>query len=195
MRMYLIISAADEGAQARRTARLTCFPQHFYTPRTDLPDAAVANTKPIKTLNACALEISKPGRLLALDLGDKRVGVAVSDELRISVRPLPALRRTSWKQLVREVAALVKDFDAQTLVIGLPLGLDGAENTATVEMRRQARNLELSLDIPVTLQDERLTSVAAERSLLDAGYQQHELRERVDSQAAALILQDYLAQT
>lgn len=136
---------------------------------------------------------SKPGRLLALDLGQKRVGVAVSDELRITVRPLPALRRTSWKQLVQAVAALVKDFDAQTLVIGLPLGLDGRENIATSEMRRQAANLELSLGLQTVLQDECLTSNAAERELYSAGYNQDEVRERVDSQAAVLILQDYLS--
>lgn len=153
----------------------------------------MSNSKPIKTISEQAIEISKPGRLLALDLGQKRVGVAVSDELRITVRPLPALRRTSWKQLVQAVAALVRDFDAQMLVIGLPLSLDGAENIAASEMRRQAGNLELSLGLHVVLQDERLTSHAAERELFAAGYDRDEVRERVDSQAAVLILLDYLS--
>jgi putative Holliday junction resolvase len=131
--------------------------------------------------------------LLALDLGQKRVGVAVTDELRITVRPLPPLRRTSWKQLIRNVAALVSDFDAQSLVIGLPLSLDGSEGTAAKEVRRQARNLELSLKLPVFLQDERLTSKEAETTLRAEGYDQDEVQARVDSAAAALILQDYLA--
>lgn len=131
--------------------------------------------------------------MLALDLGQKRVGVAVTDELRITVRPLPPLRRTSWKQLIRNVAALVSDFDAQSLVIGLPLSLDGSEGTAAKEVRRQARNLELSLKLPVFLQDERLTSKEAETTLRAEGYDQDEVQARVDSAAAALILQDYLA--
>lgn len=131
--------------------------------------------------------------MLALDLGQKRVGVAVTDELRITVRPLPPLRRTSWKQLIRNVAALVSDFDAQLLVIGLPLSLDGSESTAAQEVRRQAHSLELSLKLPVFLQDERLTSKEAERALRAEGYDQDEVQDRVDSAAAALILQDYLA--
>jgi putative Holliday junction resolvase len=133
------------------------------------------------------------GRLLALDMGQKRIGVAVTDELRISIRPLPPVHRTSWKQLVHTVAALVRDFDARSLVIGLPLSLDGTENTAAKEVRRQARNLELSLGLPVILQDERLTSQEAERNLRAEGCAAGEVWERVDSEAAALILRDYLA--
>ncbi|HEV7843819.1 MAG TPA: Holliday junction resolvase RuvX, partial [Pyrinomonadaceae bacterium] len=110
-----------------------------------------------------------------------------------TVRPLPPLRRTSWKRLVHAVAALVRDFDAQSLVIGLPLSLDGAESTAAQEIRRQAHNLELSLGLPVFLQDERLTSREAEMELRAAGYDETEVQERVDSAAAVLILRDHLA--
>lgn len=153
----------------------------------------MSNSETTETANPPASEAKGQGRLLALDLGRKRVGVAVTDELRISVRSLPPLRRTSWKQLVHDVAALVRDFDAKVLVIGLPLSLDGAENTAAEEIKRQARNLELSLKIPVVLQDERLTSVEAEQDLRAAGYTADEVRARVDSHAAALILRDYLS--
>jgi putative holliday junction resolvase len=153
----------------------------------------LSNSKTIKPAHARAFEASRPGRLLALDLGQKRVGLAVTDELRITVRPLPPLRRTSWKQLVHAVAALIRDFDAQSLVIGLPLSLDGTESTAAQEIRRQARNLELSLGLPVALQDERLTSFEAERELRAAGYDLTEVLDRVDSAAAVLILRDYLA--
>ena len=133
------------------------------------------------------------GRLLALDLGEKRVGVAVSDELRLTVRPLPYLRRTNWKQLLGDVAALLQRFDARALVIGLPLGLEGAEGEAAGNVRRLARNFELSLKVPVFLQDERLTSRAAEESLRAGGLREECLRERVDSEAAAIILRDFLA--
>ena len=133
------------------------------------------------------------GRLLALDLGEKRVGVAVSDELRLTVRPLPYLRRTNWKQLLGSVADLLQRFDARALVIGLPLGLEGAEGEAAGNVRRLARNFELSLKIPVYLQDERLTSREAEERLRAEGLRDERLRERVDSEAAAVILRDYLA--
>ncbi|HEY0408520.1 MAG TPA: Holliday junction resolvase RuvX [Pyrinomonadaceae bacterium] len=153
----------------------------------------MSNSKTTKTADAPPTETAKPGRLLALDLGHRRVGLAVTDELRITIRPLPALRRANWKQLVRALAALVRDFDAQSLVIGLPLSLDGAENSAAQEVKRQARNLELSLGLPVFLQDERLTSHEAEGELRAAGYNPEQVRELVDSAAAALILRDYLA--
>jgi putative Holliday junction resolvase len=153
----------------------------------------LSNSKTTEATNPQAVEAPTQGRLLALDMGQKRVGVAVTDELRISIRPLPPVHRTSWKQLVHAVADLVRDFDARLLVIGLPLSLDGTENTAAKEVKRQAHNLELSLGLPVILQDERLTSQEAERNLRAEGYAGVEVRERVDSEAAALILRDYLA--
>lgn len=132
------------------------------------------------------------GRLLALDLGARRVGVAVSDEMRVSVRVLPALRRTSWKNLVASVARLVRDFDAAAVVVGLPLRLDGTQGDAARETRRLARNLGLSLAVPVHLQDERLTSRAAEETLRDEGASRTEINARVDGEAAALILRDFM---
>src|SRR5437764_95057 len=137
--------------------------------------------------------VAPHGRRLALDLGTRRVGVAVSDELRLTVRPLPALRRSNWKKLLREIKNLREQFDARGVVIGLPLRLDGTEGDAAQEARRIARNLELSLAVPVFLQDERLTSCAAEAALREEGYVGDEVKARVDSTAAALILRDFLA--
>lgn len=133
------------------------------------------------------------GRLLALDLGARRVGVAVCDELRLSVRPLPPLARASWKRLLGEIAALCRSFDAKGVVVGLPFNLDGTEGEAAQEARRIARNLSLSLGLPVHLQDERLTSRAAEQTLRSEGASESELAARVDGEAAALILSDFLA--
>jgi len=133
------------------------------------------------------------GRLLSLDLGEKRVGVAVSDEMWITVRPLPLLRRTSWKALLRSVADLVRSFDATGLVIGLPLNLDGSEGRAAREARQRARNFHQSLHLPVYLQDERLTTREAEESLRAEGATNNELSMSVDSQAAAIILRDFIA--
>ena len=138
---------------------------------------------------------NQAGRVLALDLGEKRVGAAISDELRITVRPLPFLRRTSWKQLLGAVADLLRSFDAKALVIGLPLNLDGTEGPAAKEARRLARNFERTLKVPVHLQDERLTSREAEEALRLAGRSDAELRLSVDGEAAAIILRDFIANT
>lgn len=132
------------------------------------------------------------GRLLALDLGAKRVGVALSDELRLTVRPLPALRRANWKQLGGEVAALCESFDVKGVVVGLPLRLDGTEGDAAADARRAAETLSAALRRPVHLQDERLTSFAAEEALREQGFSREEVRKRVDSEAAAIILRDFI---
>lgn len=133
------------------------------------------------------------GRLLALDLGLKRVGMAVSDELQIAVRALPPLSRTNWKQLLRAVTETLASFDASALVLGLPLSLDGSEGDAAAEARRLARNFQRSLRVPVYLQDERLTTQAAEESLRAEGYDASRRHERLDSEAAAIILRDFIA--
>ena len=120
------------------------------------------------------------GRLVALDLGAKRVGVAVSDELRIAVTPLPFIERRSWKDLLRRVAAIIEGYDARGLVIGLPLGLDGSDGDAAQEARRLAENFRRSLNVPVYLQDERLTSFAAEEKLKAEGLRPEEIEKGQD---------------
>jgi len=133
------------------------------------------------------------GRLLALDLGTKRVGVAVSDELRITVNPLPAIERRSWKDLLRRVADIIESYDAQALVIGLPLSLDGAEGSAAQEARATAAKFRRSLHLPVYLQDERLTTIAATAHLKKAGRNEQEIEQQVDSESATVILGDFIA--
>lgn len=135
----------------------------------------------------------RPGRLLALDLGTKRVGVAVSDELRITVNPLPPIERHSWKDLLRRVAATIQSYDARGLVIGLPLSLDGSEGPAARDARVVAEKFRRSLSIPVHMQDERLTTFAATAQLKTAGRSDQQIEREVDSEAAALILRDFFA--
>ena len=144
------------------------------------------------TLESLASAPEPAGRLLALDLGAKRVGVAVSDELRITVSPLPAIERRSWKDLLRWVARIVEGYEARGLVIGLPLSLDGGEGSAAQEVRYVAEKFRLSLIIPVYLQDERLTTVAAASDLRSAFRSEDEVAAEVDSAAAALILRDFI---
>ena len=132
------------------------------------------------------------GRLLAIDLGAKRVGVAVSDELRITIKPLPAIERRSWKDLLRRIVALVESFDARALVVGLPLRMDGGEGEAARDARTVARKFERSLGIPVVLQDERLTTFEAASELMSAARSEREIQAELDSAAAALILRDFI---
>jgi putative Holliday junction resolvase len=130
--------------------------------------------------------------IFALDLGEKRVGVAVSDALSISITPLEALARGNWKQLLRSVKDLIHRFDAQTVVIGLPLRLNGSSGDAAIQVRRLATNFARSLSVPVYLQDERLSSLQAEQNLRNDGHEGSEVSARVDSEAAAIILRDFL---
>ena len=134
----------------------------------------------------------EPGRILSLALGEKRVGVAVSDENRLSVRALPVLGRTNWKRLLSDIDELCRRFDVKRVVVGLPLRLDGTEGDAAEDARRVARNLELSLKLPVSLQDERLTSKDAEALLRAEGLGFREIKGRVDGEAAVLILKNFL---
>ncbi len=132
------------------------------------------------------------GRLLALDLGMKHIGVAVSDELQFTVRPVCVLERKSWKKLLKQIIAFLDEFDAVGLVLGLPLNTDESESEMSAEARRLARNFSLSINVPVFLQDERLTSYEAKGYLTKLGLNEKEIWGRVDSEAAAIILSDFI---
>jgi putative Holliday junction resolvase len=142
---------------------------------------------------AKAIPPDSTGRLLALDLGARRVGLAVSDELRITVNPLPPIERRSWKDLLRRVAAVIESYDARGLVIGLPLSLDGTEGSAAQNARATAEKFRRSLRVPVYLQDERLTTQAATAQLKAAGRSAAEIKRQVDSESATVILGDFIA--
>ncbi len=132
------------------------------------------------------------GPILALDLGHKLVGAALSDDLLITIKRLEPIKRSNWKQLLLDVKALIRRFDAQTLVVGLPLRLDGTRGDAAEKIMHLARNFSLSLTIPVFLQDERLSSKEAETTLKANGHNRMEIARLIDSEAAAIILRDFL---
>jgi putative Holliday junction resolvase len=131
------------------------------------------------------------GRLVALDPGTKRIGLAVCDEDHVVCRPLQTIERSSWKKLLAEIRAVLKDFDAKALIIGLPLESDGAESEMSAEAREMARKFALSLGMPVFLQDERATSYEAKAKLWVEGAGP-DIRDRVDGEAAAIILSDFI---
>lgn len=142
-------------------------------------------------MDSTSAHVIKPP-VVALDLGEKRVGVAISDKLLISITRLGALPRTNWKQLLRDVDDLIRHYDAQTLVIGLPLKMNGSDGNAATEARRVALKFARSLNVPVYLQDERLSSVEAEQNLRREGFKREQVSAQVDSEAAAVILGDFL---
>jgi putative Holliday junction resolvase len=135
------------------------------------------------------------GRIVALDPGTKRVGVAICDELRVAVRPLPVIQRSSWKKLLLQVRDILGQYDAAALVVGLPYNFDGTESDMTAEAREMARKLALSLDLPVYLQDERATTYEARGRLWRAGIDGKDMQRVLDSEAATIILSDFLSRT
>lgn len=138
-------------------------------------------------------DTSQPiGPILALDLGEKLVGVAISDDLLVTTKRLPPLKRSSWKRLLLEIRELIARFDAKTIVVGLPLRLDGTEGDAAQNVRRLALNLAKSVSQPVYLQDERLTSFAATENLKAEGLMPDDIPAHVDGEAAATILRDFI---
>ena len=133
------------------------------------------------------------GPILALDLGEKLVGVAISDERLITTKHLDPLKRSNWKKLLQDLRRLLERFDAKTIVVGLPLRLDGTEGDAAKNVRRLALNLAKSIAQPVFLQDERLTSFEAMENLKAEGRKTVEIPALVDGEAAATILRDFLS--
>jgi len=132
------------------------------------------------------------GPVLALDLGEKLVGVAISDERLITTNRLAPLKRSNWKKLLQDVWRLLERFDAKTIVVGLPLSMDGSEGDAAKNVRRLALNLAKSVQQPVYLQDERLTSRTAMENLISEGVKPEQIPSLIDGEAAAMILRDFL---
>lgn len=134
-------------------------------------------------------------RVLAVDYGERRVGIAISDPSRTLAQPLTVLTRRAGKRPpVQAIADIVAEHDVDLIVIGLPLTLAGDESDWTREVRAFGEKLAQRAGVGVTFADERLTSVAAERAVRSLGLRrsQREQKERVDAAAAVLILQAQL---
>ena len=135
--------------------------------------------------------VAEPGRVLGLDLGDARIGVAISDDRRRIAVPLGTLR-TGAPGDVKAIADLVHGHDVTLVVIGHPLHLSGEAGARAHHAERFAEALDAFLDVPVLLQDERLSSIEADRALREAGASGRERRRTVDRSAATVILQAWL---
>ena len=133
-----------------------------------------------------------PGRILALDYGTKRIGVALSDELKWTAQPLETLERRELEWDVAHIAALVTSHDVERVVLGFPLQLDGRQGPAVLAMRAFAVRLEAGISVPIVLWDERMTTKAAEDLLIAADVSRKKRKGAVDRVAAAILLQSYL---
>jgi putative Holliday junction resolvase len=135
------------------------------------------------------------GRTIALDYGERRIGVALSDPTRTIGSPLATLERKAGKRPPwPEIRRLIEENEVDEAVVGLPLGLDGEEGPWAAEVRAFGADLERRTGLPVHWIDERMTSVRAERVVRGMGLKrsQREEKGRVDATAAALILESYL---
>jgi putative holliday junction resolvase len=135
----------------------------------------------------------RPPRYLALDVGSRRIGVAVSDELGLTAQPVLTLeRRRNLREDLRSLARLCRRYDVAGIVVGNPLSLDGATNPQAAKIQAFAAELGELAKLPIHLWDERLTSHEAHQILYEAGHARQSHRRLVDQVAATLILQSFL---
>jgi len=130
-------------------------------------------------------------RVLGLDIGDRRIGIALSDESRIIASPHSVLERVGWGPDSKKIAALMRETGAELIVSGLPLNMDGTAGFQAQKMLDFC-NVLTKLGFQVVFQDERLSTVTAEDALIDGGVRREERRHVVDKVAAAVILQAWL---
>jgi len=147
---------------------------------------------PVMDLADLAAALGPTGRLLGLDIGSKTVGLALSDPLRTVASPVETIRRKKFTVDAERLCAVVADREVRGLVIGLPVNMDGSEGPRCQSVRQFVRNLAPILDLPTAFWDERLSTAAVTRTLLDADMSRKRRGEVVDKMAAAYILQGAL---
>ena len=130
--------------------------------------------------------------ILGLDLGDKTIGVAVSDLRRTVATPIEVIRRSKFTEDAAKLLAILTDRNICGIILGLPLNMDGSSGPRVQSTQAFARNLIKLTDLPITYWDERLSTVAAERALIEADTSRKRRREVIDQVAAGYILQGAL---
>jgi putative pre-16S rRNA nuclease len=131
-------------------------------------------------------------RILGLDIGEKRIGVALSDPLGIMAGALTVIDRTTDEAAVQQIVDLARQNEVERIVVGMPRSLDGSLGRQAQAVQSFVDLLKKGIDIPVVTWDERLSTVAAERALLETGMKRDKRKKHRDSLAAAFILQGYL---
>ena len=131
-------------------------------------------------------------RVLGLDVGDRRIGVAMSDPLGIIANPLTVIERKTEDAALGEITALAGQHEVGRIVVGLPRSMDGSLGPQARSVQEFVEMLEGQTELPVVTWDERLSTVAAQRALAEAGVKREKRKKHVDSVAAAFVLQGYL---
>ena len=128
-------------------------------------------------------------RLIGLDLGSKRIGVSICDEKQLIATPFKTINRTSAKELINELKIIIEENNIKGIIIGNPLNMDGSSSSSTQSVKDTSDNIEKSIDLPICLWDERLSTVGAFNlsSQLDVNVSKRE--KKIDENAAAFILQ------
>lgn len=136
--------------------------------------------------------IPPTGKILGLDLGTKTIGVAVSDAMRYSATPLETIKRTKFTQDAERLVELIAENQIVALILGLPLNMDGTEGPRVQSTRAFARNLAAKVALPIAFWDERLSTSAVTRMMIEADLRRDRRAEVVDKLAASYILQGAL---
>ena len=136
--------------------------------------------------------LSREARLLGLDVGTKTIGMALSDVTRSVATPYHTVRRTKFTEDAKAIEATIEEHEIGAVVIGLPLNLDGSEGPRAQSTRAFARNLAARIAVPILFWDERLSTAAVERHLIEADASRKRRAEVIDRMAAAYILQGAL---
>lgn len=132
------------------------------------------------------------GRTLGLDFGDRRIGVAVSDPLGVAARPLLTLERTTWERDLRQIRGIVQEHEIRRIIVGLPLDMDGKRGGRVRITEGFMEKVRGATGLPVIPWDERLTTVQAERTLLEGDVSRARRRKVIDQVAAVILLQTWL---
>ena len=131
-------------------------------------------------------------RIVALDYGEKRIGIALSDPLQIIAKPFAVWDNTGFDQILARLEEMVKEYQIGEIIIGIPLSVDGEITAKTSETIRFMHALKKAIDIPVTGWDERYSTAEAHEQLKNMGLSWVEARQKVDAMAAGVILKSYL---
>lgn len=131
-------------------------------------------------------------RVLGIDFGQRRIGLAISDALGITAQPLAVMERSVQTEDIRKITSLVREHAIERIVIGLPLGLDGKKGPQAQRALAFGRALGNDTHLTVEWMDERFTTAQGSRALREAGQKAHEQKSRIDQVAAQLILQSFL---
>ena len=132
------------------------------------------------------------GRLLAIDHGEKRIGLAISDPNKIISKPLKTILLSDIELFYKKLLEIIFDYDIEKLIIGLPVGMDGNYTLQTKKVEAFKDALQGKIKIPIEMFDERLSSISAKKSLISQGVKTGHNKSRIDQTAAAIFLQQYI---